>query len=373
MTIVAPLSISHYDHEIPQFAEAELDRLYGTMYSSLAHFRVHGGAENASTYVVRRGDDIITIILFRRERHKIRVINEWIRLTSEDVERFANYIFAAFPFAAVITFHAVWPDSVTVSRPSQRAVCGEDIVATLPDSVDAYIASLGSATRKNIKRHKNRLERLFPSFSFRCYVKDEVDEQHVRDIIRFNRTRMARKGKISKIDVQREEQLLRMVRERGFVTVMMIDGRVCGGAITLHFGDTYVSRVNAHDPEYDDYRLGMLCCFMTICECIRRGAKRFDFMWGQYEYKTALLGVRHELEDLILYRSRPHMVLCAGTAIRTVATVRLRAAKQRLLQFIRQPESRPAWLRRGVQLAHGCRQMFSSAVPKKALSAEREQ
>ena len=56
------VSITWYENEIPSFAEAALERIYGSIFSSLAHFRIHGGAENAGCWpsanptILRRRD-----------------------------------------------------------------------------------------------------------------------------------------------------------------------------------------------------------------------------------------------------------------------------------------------------------------------------
>lgn len=346
------IQIAHYDNDIPHFAEAELERLYGAVYSSLIHLRLHGSLSNASTYVARKGDNIVAIFLFRREKNCIRVLNEGMILGSEEVERFADYVFAIYDNISIIVFHSVQISLDSFARPYQCFACGEDIAATLPASVDAYIARLGAATRKNIRRHKHRIERTFPSFQFRIGVKEEVEEQHLREIISFNHARMAGKGRVSTIDEQRTQEILHLVRERGFVTLVLIDDRVCGGAITVRLGDTFASLVNAHDPHYDDYRLGTICCFLTICACIERGGKRFDFRWGQYEYKTALLGEHSDLYHLTVYRSRLHFAANGNTVLKTAMIGYWRAAKLQLLDMANRDRTQQdaPWIAKAISL-----------------------
>ncbi|HYD78882.1 MAG TPA: GNAT family N-acetyltransferase [Paucimonas sp.] len=360
----ADIQSAHYDGEVPPFAEMELERLYGSVYSSLAHFRIHGGAEDASTYVARRGGDIVALFLFRREGRRVRVVNEGMILDREAIENFVEYVFSTFPGVGAIVFHSVQAEFGQCLRPFQRTACGEDIAADLPPTVDEYVARLGSATRKNIRRHKNRLERSFPSFSFRVHTKEEADERQMREIIAFNHARMAAKGKTSVIDEARTQAILRMVRARGFVTVATIDGRVCGGAITARIGDSFISLVNSHDPLYDDYRLGTLCCFLTICACIERGGKRFDFRWGQYEYKIALLGEHHWLYRLILYRSHFHLACNADLAVRTALAGALRAAKWRLAEAANREEGKAGgWIGRSVRWVRAVKRRFAWPAP----------
>ncbi|KRB93068.1 GNAT family N-acetyltransferase [Noviherbaspirillum sp. Root189] len=295
-----------YDADIPDFAGSELDRLYGSLYSSLSHFRINGGLEDASTYISERNGKPAVILLFRIERRNARVINEGMRLRAEDVERFCVNLFQRYPLVTSVTFHAVRIVNTErrISCVQQRFFCAEDFVADLPDSAEAYLAMLGNATRKNLKRHRNRLERAFPDFSFRVDEKDAIREDDVRRIIAFNRVRMAQKQKASFIDEEETQRILQLVKTCGTVSIVTIGGELAAGAIAVRIGDSVISKVNAHDSRYDDYRLGMLCCYLTVCAAIEAGARRFHFGHGRYDYKTALLGAHETYDHLVLYRSR---------------------------------------------------------------------
>lgn len=97
---------------------------------------------------------------------------------------------------------------------------------------------------------------------------------------------------------------------------MTIDGQVCAGTINYRVADNYFLQVVAHAPAYDDYGLGTLCCYLTICECIARRGDEYHFLWGRYEYKYRLLGVERDLSHLLIYRSRLHMALNGRTTLR---------------------------------------------------------
>ena len=55
--------IRFYDNEVPDFAEAELERLYQCLMSTIARFDIYEAAPEASTYVVRErvGSDIVRL------------------------------------------------------------------------------------------------------------------------------------------------------------------------------------------------------------------------------------------------------------------------------------------------------------------------
>ncbi len=311
-----PLSVACHENEVPAFVEAELVRLYGNIYSSLRQFRIDGSLDGAtSTYVERRGKEATAVYLFRRDKHGARVLNEGIKIDSEELQRFAGYLFSNDASLDFVTFHAVRPDTRRLSFPYHRYNCLEDIVLSLPENRVAYLDSLGNSTRNYIKRYLNKLKRTYPSFSHRIYTGDEIDEGQVRDIIRLNSARMAEKGKTAGIGPEDMRRIVRLVRECGLLSVVLIEGRICAGTINYQVGDNYFLEMIAHDPAYNEYRLGTLCCYLTICECIARGGAEYHFLWGRNEYKYRLLGVERELDHLTIYRSRRHQLLHLRTGL----------------------------------------------------------
>jgi hypothetical protein len=228
--------------------------------------------------------------------------------------------------------------------PSQRSFCAENTILNLPDTVDSYHARLGASTRKNIRRHQNRLMRIAPSFCYRVYEKEAVSEDQIRAIVHLNRARMASKNVISSIDEPEVKRIIDLVNRHGLVAVVTINGLICAGAIIFNIGDNYVSRVNAHDPQYDDYRLGILCCYLTICECIRRGGREFHFMHGKYEYKTALLGIYHQFDAIAVYRSRMHYFLNFQTVVKLKLDTAILVVKRWLLDRAGKTDSAAARL-----------------------------
>lgn len=330
------ITISCYENDVPAFIETELDRLYASFYSSLAHFRVYNDGRDTSTYIVRKGDRIITVFLFQQDGGNVRVVNEVIKVDEEDISRFVAYIFANFEAATVILFRAIQTDIQKIPFPYQRFNHLEDIVLAMPGTAEEYVASLGKNTRRNIKRYTKKLLEYFPSFRYQVFENDEVDEQAIRDIVNLNRARMDDKNKVSAIDEDETERIIILAKKCGLVSVARIDGRVCAGGISFRVGSNYFLNVIAHDPAYDDCWLGILCCYLTICECIARGGKEFHFLWGEYEYKYRLLGVKRDLDKLAIYRSYAQMLL-NGTVMLSIAfhgyvrqaRLRLHAAKHR--------------------------------------------
>lgn len=318
------MSTSHetYDENtILKQLELDLDRLYGARYASLVHFRIYGQTAQASTYVARVDGVASSVLLFRRRRQRVTVLNEGIELSPVVAADFASTVFHHDPAAGALHFRFVDTAAATLPYPSQCVPCGEDTVLTLAQHPRQYLDSLGGSTRATLKHRLNKLRRDFPSFTLAVHEKQDVDETALRAIIGLNRLRMAGKDKVPTIDAVEEDNIVRFVRERGFVTVATINGAVCAGAICYRLGRNFAARSLAHDPQYDPYRLGFLCAYLSICECVAaEPGGQFNFGWGQYEYKYHLGGKKRLLHQLVIYRSRWHRLRHADLVLQLALT-----------------------------------------------------
>ncbi|MGH8809444.1 MAG: GNAT family N-acetyltransferase, partial [Noviherbaspirillum sp.] len=317
-----------YEDEIPAFVETALEHLYANVFSSLSFLEIYGPAGGGlSTYVTQKNGRPNAVFLFRRTGNKLRVFNEGVRIDATEVDRFAGHMFARFPDIGSISFNAVRTGSLRLSHPSRKFDCSEDIVVTLPATVDDYLATLGKSSRKNIKRYLGKLTRDFPGLRQQVFVRDEVKEQDIRDILAFNHARMSAKNKTSAYDEEETQRVIRLVRLRGFVSILTIDGKLCAGEICTQVGGNYFAHAGGHDSLYGDYRLGTLSCYLAISECIRRGGSEFHLLWGQYEYKYMLAGVQQDLSHLTIYRSRAHAWMNSRTTLQLAVNACLRRLK----------------------------------------------
>lgn len=349
--LLAPGAIC-LDEQIPPFVEEALDQLYGHVFSSLAYYQVHDALAGVSTYARQSGTDLEDVFLFRRKHGEISVLNEGIPISEEAMHAFADTIFARYPETHVLHFHAVEGTLHTPRFPCQVYNCTDDTMIALPVSAEMYLESLGSTTRKNMRRYQRRLIEDFPDYVYQVHVGRTIKREFLHDIIALNRVRMLNKNKqpgINRIDADR---LWDLARTHGVVGTATIDGKVCAGAIAFRFGDNVYSFVRAHDPVFDSYRLGLLGGASLISECIRQGAKEFHFLWGRETHKLLLGGKRKDLQHITLYRSRRHMLRHAGVVIRNVRLAQERRARL----WLHAQRERDTWLwRTGRTIAHAMR------------------
>ncbi|MDB5824860.1 MAG: family N-acetyltransferase [Herminiimonas sp.] len=302
-------AISVYEGEIPLFVGAELDRLYGNLFSSLVYLRVYNRlAPGTCTYVARSGGEIVSIFLYCRKGNAVRVLNEGMRLSGEDTSRFATAIFARYPEVEMIFLRALnfgtGTDDFRLQFPVQKSGCPGDVIADLPQLADDYLTSLGKNTRKNIRRNERRIKEFFPSFDVNFHDGATASEAHIRRIIDLNRVRMADTGNAYRRSEAEVQGLLALTRAYGLVGVATIEAQVCGGTIGLKIGDTCTGRIIAHDPRYNNFGLGLVCAYHATREAIVRGSRRFNFMAGNNEFKNMLGGRVQEQGNRVIYRSR---------------------------------------------------------------------
>ncbi|MFL6674584.1 MAG: GNAT family N-acetyltransferase [Massilia sp.] len=350
--------IRFYDNQVPAFVEAELERLYQCLMTTVARFDAYKAAPNASTYVVREQGQVTALFLFRRERYHVTVYNEQLAIPPAQINRFADAVFARYPSVWLISFYAIDTNAGAIAYPLQRVECLEDIRLALPASADDYLSKLGKNTRAGIRYAHRQLLRDFPSFRFEFYSKGEVNERQLRQVIAFNQARMHAKGQTSTYDDGGIEQLFQLVRQYGLVGVATIESRVCAGAICCRVGSHYHLCVLAHDSRYNLYQLGKLCCYFSIADAIERGCTHYHFGWGRFDYKFKMLGQLKALHRIELYRSRPRMLQNARRTVQISVAAGKRKLKQRIADAELGRERSDRWIRSAAKLARAARRLL---------------
>lgn len=300
---------------VPPFLGDTLNELYGARYACLPHMRVYGSWDQVHAYIARRSGVAAVAYLYRCKGGKATVLNEGIAVSEEEANRFAACIFRTHRKVSRVAFHFVEANAQRFAFPFQRAACAQDLVLPLPSTVDDYTASLGSSTRATLRNRQSRIRRELPGFHLHVLEK-EAAVGAVGELIGLHRLRMQSMHMASHIDAAEEQRIVDVVAECGFITVARCQGALCGGAVTYRLGRNFSARILAHDPRFDAYRMGFVCAYLTICECIRQGgSKLFYFGWGQSDYKSNLGGRERQLYHLSIFRSRLHVVGNAGAAI----------------------------------------------------------
>lgn len=293
-----------YDNEIPAFVEEQLEHLYACLMTTVARFAIYDSAPNASTYVVRQGNTVQTLLLFRREHTYVKVYNEQMTLEAEEITQFVRLVFERYPTVKRVSFYAIRTDIKAIPYPFTIGECLEDIVVHLPRTEEEYLSRLSTSLRNDIIRRHKKILREYPSFRFELLTKDEVSETQIKDIIAFSEARMLGKNNSSYHTEKTSDQLIELIQHYGIVSVATIDGQICGGVIGQRIGKHYFAQIAAHSPVMDKFGLGILCNYLSVRAAIAAGLSMYHFGWGRYDYKYRLLGENIDLYRLEIFRSR---------------------------------------------------------------------
>ncbi len=340
------LSSEFHRWPLPGYLWPALEKHSQSIFCTEPHLRIHGTlTSDIEAWVMRRDGRITGLWLFRRQGRKARVLNEVMAVSVDEMDQFADALFARYSELDMIELHALhlvdqqdaspalrrrrephlrrmplpssaMDDSAALAmdegyggkppsrRPWQRACVSEDFVLELPASVDDWYASLSARTREKLRQCLRRAQRGEPTLSFRVFNDVDISERQVLAVLKMSRARMRAKGRTYGMDACEERRLCALMRERGQLASIEVDGHMRAGLLCTLAGNDVYMHVIAHDPAFDEMRLGYLCCVLCIEAAIAQRLHRFHFLWGWYDYKIRLGGQRQALEHALLWRNR---------------------------------------------------------------------
>ncbi|NNG21851.1 GNAT family N-acetyltransferase [Telluria aromaticivorans] len=323
-------------HEpFPDFLHRELEARYESVFCTLARILGPQAADGLATYVAGEGAEPATIVVFRRTKGLITVLNEYFAMSAGELEQMARHLFSALPGVRAISLPSVEAGEGPMSYTTQRFNSSEDIVVSLPTSPEEYLVALGSNTRAAIRRSEKIMEQRYPEIEFAVYERDSGGRELIDRLVELSRQRITNKRQVPSHNDRSVAELVRMVEAYGVVLVASMRGQICGGVICTQVGTHSYMHVVTHESSFDDMRLGMLCCYKSICDAIRRGAREYHLLSGKYDYKFRFLGHQRDYEKIVIYRSLLGVLPNLPTYIQTLVHGKGRWGKQRLTAWRR--------------------------------------
>ena len=317
----------------PEYLSRELEKRYQNVFCTLTRVPEDLLEGEVSAYIAFNGAEPVTIILYQRKARRITVFNEYLALPSEEVERMARHLFAEHRTADVISLSSVVPDNGRGSFPAQRCNASEDIVISLPGCVESYFSALGPNTRAAVRKSQKAVAARRPAIAFTFYEKGDVGLERIAQMIELSCRRLTSKQQVPRHDDRSVGLLRKMVDSYGITLVAEMEGQVVGGVICTQVGSHFYMHVVTHDGRFDELRLGMLCCYLSIAEAIRRGAREYHLLSGKYDYKFRFLGVQRDYDRIVIYRSLGRLL--SNISLFTAIEIRRsgRCAKQQLISW----------------------------------------
>lgn len=326
----AGLVIEFHQWPLPCYIWPAVHRLYRSIFCSEPHLRIHQTLDkDTQVWVARQYGEIVAVILFQIRDRVARVVNEMHELPAEHLNHFMQDLLREYPSTDALRFHALHITGRCGVFPVLQIDYSADYLLRLPKSVDAWHASLSPRNREKLRYFYRRTLRKQPDLRFRQIDAASMTLLEFERILQLNRERMKKKQRAFQMSAREKDGLFFLMKECGSLSVIEINGEISAGLLCTRLENSVFMHVIAHDPRYDDLRLGFLCCAMTIEAAINQGADRFHFLWGDYDYKVRLGGQRQPLYRAVMFRSwcrtLRHPVLCADYLIRRI--------RQRIIQW----------------------------------------
>jgi len=190
----------------------------------------------------------------------------------------------------------------------------------LQPTLEEYLASVSSSTRKGVRRTSSRLEReLGDRLSVRVFSDTPDLDVFLDDIEAVaGRTYQRRLG-VGYVGDDRQRTRLKLLAAHGWLRgyVLYLDGQPIAFELGELYGGRFHSVAGAYDPDHAHERVGAYLLLEAIEELGSRHVSLLDFGFGDAEYKGKLAHRRSEEGDLVIYarRVRPIWIKFVRTAL----------------------------------------------------------
>ena len=206
-----------------------------------------------------------------------------------------------------------------------RLCCGSKDVpnkhwrANLPESYEKYYQSLDGRIRKNLNRHRKRIEREFSDLAVKCFNQPS-DLETILTTSEAIITKTYQQGFITgwTSDEMRRRVSLWLGRGQLHACFLYLNGQACAYEHILKYRGGAFGMGTAYDPAFRQYSVGRYIQMKALEEVWKDGDKitSLDLGFGDAEYKRELCDGFEEEADLVLCGVGP--VALWGNAMRTM-------------------------------------------------------
>lgn len=179
--------------------------------------------------------------------------------------------------------------------------------SSLPDSFEAWRASLSRKRRKQINHRRNRLDQAGRWALSICASRQELD-QAMDALIRLHRLRWQSKGEAGAFRTDDYVQFHRAVIERFFSTdalwlaTLELDGQIIGVQYIFLWRGELLFMQSGYSPDHESLSPGHVLFTYVIERAIEQGVTAIDMLKGQYSYKSVYAREQSRTVDLGLLR-----------------------------------------------------------------------
>jgi hypothetical protein len=298
-TLVQDMAIAELS---PQTVDA-LCRLDSHWFSSFRFSTVYNGCDRVRFWTDDSKSIIRAFYYDARTRGYVTIYGP-VDVTTEDVTQLLH--------ERNVSFAQLWrmktPNLLgkTPARYKPKARPVRLNVIDLPESPQAYLASLGKKTRKHLPYYIRRLKKVYSDLYVDFLAKGYITLEILQELVSLNRARMLMKGiPHSGWSDDSLRRSWKAAQDAGFVCCLRHDGKIVGGTLSYLHGSIAYLILIGHDPRFDDLNLGNVSLWLTIQRLIEMGLKQLNLMWAGGFYKKQFGG---RVETMF------NVVVCRGVA-----------------------------------------------------------
>ena len=256
------------------------------------------------------------IILFQysvKTSKKIKVITQQFNISSVHIENVCRILFNEFDKVRQIIFRNIFEPEHKQLHNTIFEKTIDDVIISLPKSIDTYIKSLGVNTRKDIRKNMNRVARDFPGFEVQYFEKSDIVPEQMENIASLNRIRMKMKG----IESHQTDNACKLQYQYastsgfGFTCICTINRKMVGGYIGFIIGEHAYVYIGGYDTSYNKYSMGqvsMIHVFQYLIE--EKNIKYCHMLDSTLGYKIHFGGIVHGLYVLRVFRNNGIYYFC---------------------------------------------------------------
>ncbi len=288
---------------------AELPGLYSSAFSTAEYFAIY---DRPWRLYACELDEPRHVFAFTARGATVDVLNKVAEVEPAAVERFAAAIFRARPGTRRIRIEVKYP-SGKLDLPVRSTYHGDDQVIDLPADLETWEHTLGTASRRNLHKYRNRLLRAHPDFELRTIKGADITLALVEQVFEWNLQRILAKGEPWGYEGQPEVpyKSWRLLQSRGEVLCAYVGDECVAGWLLLYVGRDCWAHTGGFDLAYSDLHLGFLMTAFSAAEGIAHGCARLHLLWGTPEYKQRLGAVAVTSWRVSIFRSRLDKALYA--------------------------------------------------------------
>ncbi|HEY5168416.1 MAG TPA: GNAT family N-acetyltransferase [Thermoleophilia bacterium] len=291
-----------FTDRVPPGAAEELPALYNTLLSTEDWFEIEDGIKPTGACLLESPHHVI---LFHVAGDTIEVLNKEFAIGPRSAERACRALFRALPGSRRIHLEVLFPPW-ELKLPKRVLYWTDHMIVDLPDTEEAYLASLGKRTRREVRNKSRRLLESHGDTFAEMVASADHPEEFVAALIAWKNERFNAHGKntVWQENPGADQGFAELVRRRGRVRITRIDGSVAAVNFLFPVGTAVYVLQAGFDPKYEDFSLGFLNTYWNIADAIRTGHRELSLLWGQDDHKRRFGAKPRRATRLSVFRNR---------------------------------------------------------------------